>query len=361
MKLGPSAGGRSGAGQAAGPLFVVSMWRSGSSLLYALLNKHPQVALMFEADLVLLQPLFLKPAKQQDWACRWEFWNQALSRHQLRAEHLPADVTGFREAFAVVHQHYARRKDAVIWGDKSPNYYDRLSEMADVFPGACFIVVWRDPADTIGSMVRAGRLGSAYFGRIGSALRGLLGCRVLKQECDALVSRGRPVLQLNYEDLVNQTAPVMREVCSFLRIPYTEELASLQDADRSAIFDDGSKHHALVRGDQIVSAPRPNAITPAQRRKIARYVARWRKLYNGAWPALPRISTPGQTGPRLGERVLDQVMYEILRAYDRWTALAFCFLPLSFLSRYRAWKYRSYAPQADRHVVKASANFEVNP
>jgi len=68
---------------AAGPLFVVSMWRSGSSLLYALLNKHPQVNLMYEADLLLLRPVFLKPARFSDWAERWQFWNQAFERHGL--------------------------------------------------------------------------------------------------------------------------------------------------------------------------------------------------------------------------------------------------------------------------------------
>jgi hypothetical protein len=31
-----------------GPLFVLGMWRSGTSLLYALLNQHPQIALMYE-------------------------------------------------------------------------------------------------------------------------------------------------------------------------------------------------------------------------------------------------------------------------------------------------------------------------
>jgi hypothetical protein len=105
---------------AAGPLFVVSMWRSGSSLLYALLNKHPQVALMYEADLLLLRPVFLKPKALRDWAERWGFWNDVFRRHGLAAENVAKDTPDFPGAFSAVHQLYARRHGATIWGDKSP-------------------------------------------------------------------------------------------------------------------------------------------------------------------------------------------------------------------------------------------------
>src|SRR5262245_56342443 len=60
-----------GVSLAPGPLFIVAMWRGGSSLLYALLNKHPQVALTFEADLWRMRSVFYKPARYCDWAARW--------------------------------------------------------------------------------------------------------------------------------------------------------------------------------------------------------------------------------------------------------------------------------------------------
>jgi hypothetical protein len=346
MSFAEPAGTQNPAPPAPGPLFVVSLWRSGSSLLYALLNKHPQVALMFEADLGLLQALFLKPKGWQDWPRRWEFWNRALTRHRLRAEDIPAGITGFREAFTQVCQLYARQKDAVIWGDKSPNYYDRMDQLAEMFPGARFIIVWRDPADTISSMVRAGELGSAYFARRGSALRGLLGLPVLKQQCNKLLSQGKPVLQLHYEDLIREPAVVMRQVCGFLQIPYDDAMCDLKGADRSAIFDGGLKHHALVKGEQIVSSPRPRAIDLALQRKIAAYRARWQ--------------SHGE-GPRLLERIVDQAKYRALRAYDRLTAVGFCFLPLFLLIKYRAWKYGSSASGDELRRAGSGASIEVNP
>ena len=50
-------------GMSDGPVFVVGMWRSGTSLLYALLNQHPQIGLMYESDMLTLSPLFLIPER----------------------------------------------------------------------------------------------------------------------------------------------------------------------------------------------------------------------------------------------------------------------------------------------------------
>src|ERR1700737_195615 len=49
------------------PLFVVGVARSGTSLLYALLNQHPQIAILFEGSLPFLRTLFRVPWARSDW------------------------------------------------------------------------------------------------------------------------------------------------------------------------------------------------------------------------------------------------------------------------------------------------------
>jgi hypothetical protein len=319
--------------QAAGPLFVVSMWRSGSSLLYALLNKHPQVNLMYEADLLLLRPVFLKPAVFSDWAERWEFWNGAFKRHGLDTRDVPAGISDFRTAFEAVHKEYARRKGAIIWGDKSPNYYDCLRAMALAFPDAKFIIVWRDPEGTANSILRAAEMGNSYFKKKGAVLRGLLGYSVFKKECDWLIAHGKPVYQVSYEDLVSDTAAAMQEVCHFLEIPYMDELSSLQGADRTAIY--GGQHHANVKGDKIVSGPRPNAVGDNLRNKIGQYIVWWRSRYAGEWPPFPRADKAHTQSRNFLQRAKDQMQYRVRRAYDHFTEFAFCAAPLGLLRKYR--------------------------
>jgi hypothetical protein len=113
-----------------GPLFVIGIWRSGTSLLHALLNQHSQIRLMYESDLPLLWPLFLLPGKKRAWLPKWEAWNAALSRHQIDTSRIP-EASDVPRAMRAVCEEYARGKGATIWGCKSPNYFDRLNPLAD--------------------------------------------------------------------------------------------------------------------------------------------------------------------------------------------------------------------------------------
>jgi hypothetical protein len=320
---------------APGPLFMVSMGRSGSSLLYALLNKHHQVALMFEADLVCVRSVFLKPKTFCDWAERWEFRNRAFSRHGLTAADVGKGISDFHSAFTATHQLFARRRGATIWGDKSPSYHDRLNRMADDFPQARFIIVWRSPQDIANAVLRAASIGSPHFKRKGAVFRELFNYEVLKKECDRLLARGKPVCQVNYEDLILDAPPVMRQVCEFLQIPYDDSLSNLEGADRSAIYE--GPHHAYIKGDKIVRDPRPDHLSPALRAKISQYVALWRQRHGAEWPPYPRPDSADRP-PNRFSRLIDSVLYRVFRTKDRIAWIAFSFIPIYLLRLF--WELR---------------------
>ena len=317
-----------------GPLFIVSMWRGGSSLLHVLLNKHPQVALMFEADLLLLRPVFMKPHFLNDWADRWELWNQAFSRHGLDARDFAMVRSEFKSVFEAVHSAYARRKGATIWGDKSPNYHDQLLAMAKTFPGARFIILWRDPIDTIGATLRAAASGSRYFRKRGMPWRSLLGYGVFKRQCAQLKASGAAVHELHYEDLVRDTAAVMKRVCYFLQIPYDHTMCTLDGADRSAVY--AGRHHNLLKENVIVSGTRVNPLDPGLRRKAEQYVKLWRQADSSCVAA--HVGLRQEFSVRLR---FDQIRYRFYRALDAVIRVGFCFLPIPLLRLYRKAKQES--------------------
>jgi len=213
---------------------------------------------MYEADLMLLRSVFWMGRGRRNWAERWQFWNRAFSRHGLDAAEFLNRQAELRTTFEAVHKQFAARKGAAVWGDKSPNYYDRLRDMAEVFPDARFIVVWRDPLETANSILRAAQSGNSYFKRYGSTLRGLAGNAVFKVQCEWLRAHRRDVLEVNYEDLVRDAPAIMRQVCSFLSLEYCGKVATLEGADRRAVYD--RQHHALLNGNEIVSRRRPSVV-----------------------------------------------------------------------------------------------------
>jgi len=353
------------ADSSSGPLIVVGMWRSGTSLLYSLLNQHPQIALMYEGDLFLLQPLFSRKGSNPDWLERWEFWNSAFSRHNILSQSIPARVPDLRTGATAVWEEYAA--GAAVMGEKSPNYFDCLPTLAQEFPGARFIILWRDLADVCRSIVRA-RSGSTFFSKPGILHRTLIGCRKLKQGQDTLLGRNIPVHEIQYEEMIQDPAKAMAGVCKFLGIPFDTRMTTLHGFDSSPIYE-GSHHRQVKAGEirRFSDGAGREVLSSRVRRKIQRYVRYWREQSAGAWPLDPKAWEVVSGGPDSVlpgfsvrelevldsgipssiERFGDELLFRALRVLDRFTAWVYCYAPFAWLRSYRSFK--------NRHICDACA------
>ncbi len=331
-----------------GPIFVVGIWRSGTSLLYTLLNQHPQIALTYESDLFLLSSLFGGGNSKRDWLERWEFWNNCLTRHDIDSASLPGKLNDYPAAATAVWKQYAGQ---AMYGDKSPNYFDSMQALAREFPEARFIVIWRDLADTCRSIVQAGK-GSAFFAKRGITHRALIGYRKMKRECNALERRGIALHQIHYEEMVQSPETVMQGICWFLQIPYDPRMATPAGADRSAIYD--APQHAGVKTEKIQSNGKRKAELPDDlREKIARYIAYWKKQSDGSWPMYP-VNAREVAPAGIVERTKDELYFQALRAFDRFTAFVYCYAPIGILRRYRGAK-SAQAPLSSAGTPVASS------
>lgn len=317
------------------PVFVVGMFRSGTSLLYALLNQHPQIALMYEGDLAHLQALFWIPRDTTRWLRRWEFWNTALARHKFDTSVIPDGIRDLKTAVKAVYTEYARqKKGATIWGCKSPTYHDEVTRLSRTFPNAHFIIIWRDLRHICRSILEAAET-SPFFNRAGMTLRAIIGSQDLKTQCDSLIKEGGRVHQLNYEDLVKDPEGHMRAICEFLEVAYDPKMSNLAGADRGAISD--FRHHSLVKGEKIVETRNGKEGLPQELEdKIERYVTMWRKRYDGAWPAYPKSLDTDTVGPSLWERASDRVTYSFLQFTHHFAPVIFSFVPTAIWRKYRS-------------------------
>lgn len=320
------------------PIFVVGVWRSGTTLLYSLLNQHPDIRLLYESDLPVLWPMFRLAGERKNWVEKWEYWNAGVSRHDLDPAQLSAPVNSLAEAFELAGRQYAAQTGKTRWGCKSPSYYDQLEFLAREFPGARFVVIWRDPEEVVRSVIAA-KTTALWFTRPGMALKAMLVQDILQAQVEKLQAMGAAVHQLYFRDLIGDTTSTMRGICEFLNVPFDAAVTVLDDGDRSAVF--AGAHHSLARGSQIVARKEHHEpLPPEMAEKISRYKALWKARSGNRWVLAQRFSERAAGRPGIWERAVDSLKLTASRIQDRAPRIAFSILPMSVWQTYRRLKYK---------------------
>lgn len=230
---------------------VVGCPRSGTTLLRAMLDSHPALAVPPEADWVL--PLLQRPARYETAAGldraavlrdvsahkslrEWPHADAVVKR--VASGPAPADLS---EATLAFYAAYAAEAGKPRYGDKTPRHVLFLEMLAGRFPGARFVHIVRDGRDVVPSLI------DMHFGpdRFGEAV--LFWQR--RVETGRLAGhRLGPAryLEVRYEDLVSEPERELRTICTFADLEFVPEM--LGYADRADEILTGLRHTHHVQG-----------------------------------------------------------------------------------------------------------------
>ena len=314
------------------PVFVIGVFRSGTSLLCSLLNQNPKIALMYECDVWNFPRPLLPLRFRHNWAERIEFYNQALSRHRMIEEHDCRGLDQIRTPLDL-YRTFGERKGAAVSGEKSPFYCDRLEQLHKRYPDAYFIIVWRPPGEIYRSVVKAGQT-SRFFGKPGMLSRLIYQQEQLIQQASRIEKSGARILRVGYASVVDQTEKICRDVSGFLGVPFDSQMLHLNKADLSAIYK--APHHAYLRRGIIERQHyTQELISPAITKKLERYRHRWEQM-QADWLKIP--DNPMQPKPGFIESAFHTVAGKLWTYYDSLVRAGFEFLPLQWLRVYRVLK-----------------------
>jgi hypothetical protein len=196
------------------PVFILSPFRSGSTLLRCVLNMHSQICAGPELSLgdtaVKLDP----PADET-------MQELGLSRENL--EYLLWDrILDWR----------LRRSGKSIIVDKTPRNVFIWQRISECWPHAKYIYLIRHPVHTLDSMI-AGVREPFLFQRLPEAIRSIVAAdsragalAMLAPMIEALLQAraALPGLTIRYEDLTSCPAEVTRAVCDFLGVQWEREM-----------------------------------------------------------------------------------------------------------------------------------------
>jgi sulfotransferase family protein len=327
------------------PVFVVGVFRSGTSLLYSLLNQHPQMAFMYECDALNFPELLCGPRFRGNWLERQEFYNQALSRHRLIYGNSLRGLESVRTP-EDLYEVYGQGKDAILWGEKSPFYCSHLERLAKRNPQSPFVLIWRDPIEVYRSVLNAGRC-TRFFRRPGMLSRLIVYQEKMVAQAAALEKAGRRVHHVTYSDLIDKTPEVCEGICKFLGVPFDPNMLDLSSADLSAVYYAAQHDHlrkGVIQRQQISNQLIHSKIT----RKLERFRTRWTRLSPGKFDAAKSAENPKE--PSFFERVRHQVAGNLLCAWDDTKRVLFEFMPLDWLRTYRGaagWFWAARDGRAD--------------
>ena len=215
-----------------GPIYLAGIERSGTSLMYALLASHPNIAMTRRTN---LWTYFNKQYGDLSEPKNLERCLSIMSQYKrLRAIQIDTDRVRrefeqgektYARLFSLIEGHFAEKHGKTRWGDKSLNTERYMDDIFEVFPNAKVIHMMRDPRDRYAS---AKTRWTNMKGRVGAGTAMWL-------ESVKLARRGRQkypnqYMVVRYEDLVARPEEMLRKICEFLGEEFAPEMLTMMGA-----------------------------------------------------------------------------------------------------------------------------------
>jgi hypothetical protein len=291
-------------------LFVVGCGRSGTTLLRAMLDSHPDLAVPGESYWLVgqgrlqrkYQPDALLDALVRSPRVRlWGLDPDSLSRAVREA-------SNFADAVRSVYALYAVSQEKARYADKTPSYVLHIGFLSHLLPEARFIHIVRDGRNVAISIA------GGHFGP-NSLSRAMLYWRYHVSNGRASGSRiGSNYLEIRYEDLVEDPVATLSMACRFAGLEFAPEM-----------LDYPARSDRVLR--QTLSPDRHGNITRAP----VAMVRDWRDELSMREVALLE---------RLGGRLLEELGYGLSRpALGLWASVAVA--ARATVARCRFWLGRS--------------------
>jgi hypothetical protein len=236
---------------------ILGVSRSGTTLLKAMLDRHPALAIPTES--YFLPQLWDRHGERPDADAfvadvgrlsRVREWGVEPS---MVRDRLPEEPT-FAEAIEAIYRSYADLRGKPRFGDKTPSYMQRLDVVDRAFPGARYVHLIRDGRDAALSFVAMRRRPRFNWARPRTVTGFASQWRreVATARRFGLALGGARYFELRYEELVTRPEPAMRRVCAFLGLTFDPAVM---------------QYHRAVEPERLVDHPRlAEPPTPGVRR-----------------------------------------------------------------------------------------------
>jgi hypothetical protein len=236
--------------------FILGRPRSGTTLLQTLFDTHPNVIIPPESAVITecydrfrhvkvwqkkdIYELidFLYDLRKFD---TWKIDRKTLTNNLLSFN----GEFNFNLIIRIIYNHYQssfKKENILLFGDKNPRYSKYPAKMKAIFPDARFIHIVRDHRDHILSMQRV-KLLNGNLPLIAQVWK-----KSQKETFRFISNYKDKVLSVRYEDFAGDPETHQKRMCSFLNIPYDDNMLNFYQ-EKDKIGSDELKKNQLFHSN----------------------------------------------------------------------------------------------------------------
>jgi hypothetical protein len=215
-----------------GPIFVAGLERSGTSLLYALLSSHPDIAMSRRTNLWTYfynqYGDLSRPENFERCLGMMMKYNRVLKLEpdpeRIRREFRQGEPT-YARLFALLEEHHAEKQNKRRWGDKSLNTERYADPIFAAYPDARILHILRDPRDRYASALTRWKVSR---GGVGAGTAMWMSSVALARRNHALYPDR--YLVIRYETLTAKPEETVRALCDFIGEEFSPQMFSMQSS-----------------------------------------------------------------------------------------------------------------------------------
>jgi hypothetical protein len=241
-------------------MFILGKERSGTTMLQAMLNAHPNIVAPHESRIIIF--MYARYGKVKQWTEKIleEFCTELYEETRflvfwkLNKEELITDLFSVKDEltygliFKIIYCKMAPAKDIKLIFDKNPVYYLFVPELQKIFPEAKYVHIVRDYRDNIVSHQRV--LPSKNPGQL--AYRWL---RINKHLEMHKLKAPSYWTSIKYEDLVTEPINHMEEICRFIGMPFYASMVEEFSSKLSPVFHENADKKSFTKFHSNVYNP----------------------------------------------------------------------------------------------------------
>lgn len=261
--------------------FVVGVARSGTTLLRLMLDSHPALAIPAETHFIPAAAHVWKhasdrPAAFLDLVCGHERWPDfGLGADELRSAIHAARPHTLADALDVFYALCAADAGKARWGDKTPPYVDWMKALARWYPRAHFVHIVRDGRDVALSVIDLpfgpSSLEEAAFQWTQRIARARRQARRLHR-----------YVEVRFEDLVEDPAPVLRSVCQAIGLDWDPAMLRYHERAADRLAPESRPVWLPESGTMLDANPRERLHANVLREPDRGRIGLWRTLMSRA-------------------------------------------------------------------------------